>query len=127
MGAFGYAEPLVTVADQVYEAFQIDAIYLDFNDIAIEHLADGATGQGFGRDVADAGTGGYAAEAGIGEHRDVLAEFQVLQRGGDLISLFHAGAHGAAADEHDDVAGGDAAGAVAFDGGDGGGFGLENA
>ena len=57
-----------------------------------------------GRNVADAGAGGDAAETRVGEHRDVLAEIQMLQRGGDLIDLLHARAHRAAADQHDDVA-----------------------
>ena len=64
----------------------------------------GAAGQRFGGDVADAGAGGDAAEARVGEHGDVLAEGEMLEGGGDLVDLLHAGAHGAAADEHDDVA-----------------------
>ena len=36
-----------------------------------------------GDDVADARAGGDAAEPRVGEHRDVLAERQVLQRAGD--------------------------------------------
>ena len=67
------------------------------------HFADGAAGKRFRRDVADAGAGGNAAEARIGEDGDVLAVGQLLERGGDLVNLLHAGALGAAADEHHHV------------------------
>ena len=52
----------------------------DLDDVAVAQLADRTAGQRLGRDVADAGTGGHAAEAGVGEHRHVFAERQILQR-----------------------------------------------
>ena len=54
----------------------------------------------------------------------MLAEVEILERGGDLVDLFHAGAHRAAAHEHEDVARVDLA---ALDGGDGGLLGEEDA
>ena len=48
---------------------------------------------------------GHAAEPGVGDDGDVFAERQVTQRAGDLIGLFHAGAHRPAADQHEHVAG----------------------
>ena len=41
-------------------------------------------------------------------HGDVLAEVEVLQRGGELVGLLHAGAHRPAADQHEHIAGLDA-------------------
>src|SRR6185312_16643913 len=96
----------------------------DLDEIAVVDAADGTVGQGFGRDVADAGSGGDAAEAGVGEYGDVLAVGERLERGGDLIDLLHACTGGAAADEDHDVALADDAG---LDGVDGGGFGDEDA
>ncbi len=45
-----------------------------------------------------------AAEACIGEHRDMLAVRQSFQRGCHLINLLHAGALGPAADQHNHIA-----------------------
>ena len=50
----------------------------DLDQVAIPHLADRSAGQRFRRDVADAGAGGDAAEARVGDHRHVLAEIQIL-------------------------------------------------
>ena len=52
-----------------------------------------------------AGAGGDAGEAGVGDERDVLAVGQVLERGGYLIDLLHAGAERPAAGEYHYVAG----------------------
>src|ERR1017187_3713360 len=112
------------VHDQIDGAFEARAVDDDFDLVAFAHLADGAAGQGFGSDVADAGAGGDAAETGVGENGDFLAEREVAERGGDFEDLLHAGAHGAATHQDNDVAGGDGA---ALDGGDGGFFGDENA
>ena len=57
-----------------------------------------------GADVADARARRDAREARVGEHGDVLAERQVLQRGRDLVDLLHARAQRPAADQHQDVA-----------------------
>ena len=46
--------------------------------VAVPDLADRAAGERLGRDVADAGAGGDAAEARVGDHGDVLAEVQML-------------------------------------------------
>src|SRR5580704_14350862 len=88
---------------------EIDAVDYDLDLIAFLDLSDCASGKGFGRDVADAGSGRDAAEARVGEDGDVSAERKRLERRGDLVDLFHAGSGGPAADEDDDVSGGDAA------------------
>ena len=80
------------------------AVDHDLDEVAVAQLADGAAGERFRRYVADAGAGRDAAEASIGDDGDVLAEGQMLQGGGDLIDLLHAGARRAAADQHDNVA-----------------------
>ena len=48
--------------------------------ISFDQLADRTPGQGFRRDMADTGARRYAAETGIGDHRDVLAEIEIVQR-----------------------------------------------
>ena len=73
--------------------------------------------------MADAGSGGDAAEARVGEDGDVFAEGERFEGGGDLVDLLHAGAGGAAADEDHDVVLLDLAG---LDGVDGGFFGDED-
>ena len=91
--------------------------------------ADGSAGEGFGSDVSDACTGGYAGESGVGDECDVLAVGEVFECCSDLVDLFHAGAEGAAASEDHDVAsfdlerlvaGLDGSGGVAFGGEDAG-------
>ena len=47
-------------------------------------LPIGPPGERLRRDMADAGAGRDPAETRVGQHRDMLAERQVLQRGGDL-------------------------------------------
>ena len=121
-GNFG-AHRSVRSADEVDRAGEIFAIDDDLDLVAVAEFADGAAGEGLGRDVADAGAGGDAAEARVGEDGDVLAEGEGLERGGDLVDLLHARAGGAAADEDHDVAFDDLAG---LDGVDGGGFGGED-
>src|SRR5262245_51915237 len=60
-----------------------------------------------------------AAETGIREHGDVLAEAEMLERRGDLVDLLHPRPHRAAADQHEYIAGFQAVVAVALDGLDG--------
>src|SRR6185503_7668518 len=106
-------------ANEVYRAFKLAPVDDDFYQIAVTHLADGAASQRLGRNVADARTSGYSAEARVGDNGDVLAELEILERGGELVGFLHACAHGPAADEHQDVAGLDPA---VLDRGDGGGL-----
>ena len=47
------------------------------------------TSQCFRRHMPDAGSCGYAAEARVRKERDLFAERQELQRGGELIGLLH--------------------------------------
>jgi hypothetical protein len=63
--------------NQIDLALQAVAVDDDFDDVAVAHFADGAAGQRLGRNVADAGAGGDAAETRVGDHRHVLAEIQV--------------------------------------------------
>src|SRR5579862_4858067 len=77
--------------------------------------------------MADARAGGDTAEPGVRKNGDVLAEIEIAKRGGDLEDFLHTRAERAAANEHHDVAGLDALGAVALDSGDGGGFGAKDA
>lgn len=63
---------------EIHGAFQVVAIDHDFDEIAFAKFADGATGEGFGGDVADARAGGDAAETGVGEHGDVFTEGRCL-------------------------------------------------
>src|SRR5580704_12308651 len=88
---------------------EVDAVDYDLNLVTFLDLSDCTSGEGFGGDVADAGSGGNAAEARVGKDGDVAAERKRLECGGNLIDLFHAGSGGSAADEDDDVSGGDAA------------------
>ena len=85
------------------------------NHVAVAHLADRAAGQRLRADVADARPRRDAGKAGVGQHRDVLAEVEVLQGRCDLVNLLHAGAHRPAADQHQHVAGLDAVRAAALD------------
>jgi len=98
------AEDSVGVADELDGAGEGFAIDDDLDLVAFEHFADGPGGQGFRGDVSDACAGGDAAEARVGEQGNVLAVRKLLERGGDLIDLLHAGAGRAAADEHKHVA-----------------------
>ncbi len=91
------------VAYQVDGPGQLLPVDDDFDLVPFQQLADRSPGQGFGGDMSDAGSGGDSAEAGVGEQGYVLAGGQPLERGGDLVNLFHAGACGAAADQHHDV------------------------
>src|SRR5579859_5004852 len=94
---------LAGIAYQVDRPGQLLAINDDFDLITVKQLADGSASQGFGRDMADAGSGGDTAESRVGEEGYVFARGQPLEGGGDLIDLFHTGARGAGADQHHDV------------------------
>src|ERR1019366_8148229 len=52
---------------------------------------------------------------------------EMLEGGGDLINLLHAGSHGSSANQDDDLAGLDAVVAMTLDGVNGGAFGQEDA
>ena len=119
------AEAFRFVAHQVDAAFEGVPVDDDFDDVAIGEFADRAAGEGLRTDVADAGTGGEAGEAGVGEDGDPFPKVEVFERGGDLGDFLHARAQGPPADEDHDVARFDASGAGVFQGGDGGTFGCE--
>src|SRR5215831_12100632 len=81
------------------------AVNDNLDRIAVENLPDRPAGQRLGRDVADAGSGRYSAEARVRHNSDVLAEIEVLQRRSYLVRFFHSRAHRSAADEDNYVAG----------------------
>src|SRR3954451_21973030 len=53
--------------------------------------------------MTDTRTRRDAAAAGVREHGDMLTEWQMLQRGSNLIRLLHAGAERPTTDEYDHV------------------------
>src|SRR5271157_2747043 len=112
------------VNDQIDGAFETGAVDDDLDLVAFAHFADGAAGQGFRSDVADAGATGDATKTRVGEDGDFLSEVEVAKRGGDFEDLLHTGTHGAAAHQNNDVAGVDVA---VLDSGDGGLLGDEDA
>ena len=77
--AFFRANDLLRIADEVDGAGEILSVDDDLDLVAVLKFADGATGERFGGDVPDAGAGGDAAEARVGEHGDVLAEGESLR------------------------------------------------
>src|SRR5580700_7096282 len=108
----------------MHGCFETVSIDVDFDDVAVAEFADGASGEGLGRNVADAGTGGHAAEAAISEEGHKAAVRERFEGGGELINLLHACAARTATDEHHHVARCDLAG---LDGGDGSRFCGKNA
>src|SRR5439155_20360583 len=97
------AEARLAVADQVHTPLEAVTVHDDLDEVAVQHLADRPAGERLGADVADARARGDAGEARIGDHRDVLAPREVLERGRDLIDLFHPRPHRPAAGEHEHV------------------------
>ena len=53
--------------------FEVDAVDLDRDQIAVAQLADRPAGERLGADVADAGARGDAGEARVGEQGDAAA------------------------------------------------------
>ena len=49
------------------------------DQVAVAEFADRAAGQRFGADVADAGPGGDAGEAGVGDTATCLPNFRCLR------------------------------------------------
>ena len=79
---------------------------VDDDAVAFVQQRDRAAARGFRRDVADHEAVGGAAEAAVGDQRDVVAEAAADQRGGDAEHLAHAGAAGRTfVADHDHVAG----------------------
>ena len=73
------AHRAVCRADEVDCAGQILAVDEDLDLVTVLQLADGTSGESFGRDVTDAGSGGDAAETRVSEDGDVFAERKSLQ------------------------------------------------
>src|SRR5262249_14434500 len=95
--------------------FETIAVDDDLDTVTVLHLADRPAGERLGADMTDARPRRDAAEPGVGEHGDVLAEAEVLERGSDLVDLLHPRPHRSAADQHEDVAGLQALVAVTLD------------
>ena len=89
---------------QIDRAFQPNAVDDDLDDIAVHDLAQRPARQRLRRNVPDAGPRRDPAEPRVRDHRHVLSEVEVLQRGGHLIDLLHSRARRAAARQHQDVA-----------------------
>ena len=106
------------LADHVDRAFEANAIDGDLDQVAVADLAERPSRERLGADVADAGPGRDAREPGVGDHGDVLAERQVLERGGDLIDLLHARPHRAATHQDKHITGLDRSAGGPFDRGD---------
>ncbi|MDB5348631.1 MAG: hypothetical protein JWP89_7008 [Schlesneria sp.] len=119
-------EPLGRGADVIERAGQVAGVDDDFDQVAVAELADGASIEGFGADVTDAGSGGDAREPGVRDQGDVLAEGEVPQGRRDLIGLFHAAAEGATTHQDDDVTFFDGTVGTAFHCGDGVSFRRED-
>src|SRR5690606_29375518 len=92
-------------ADEVDAAVQAHPVDLDAHHVTVAQAPDRPAGQCLRADMADACAGGHAGEARIGDHRHVLAPGQVLERGGELVGLLHAGAGRAAACQPHDLPG----------------------
>ena len=78
------------VADEVQASLELHAIDLDAYEVAIAQPADRSAGQRLWADMADARTGRDSGKTRVSDYRDVLAPRQVLERGSDLVGLFHA-------------------------------------
>src|SRR5712691_7811796 len=117
--AFLGPEDVLVVAHQVDRALETVPVHDDADQVALENAADGPARQSLGPDVADAGARGDAGEARVRDHRHFLAPREMLERGCDLVDLFHPRAQGAAADQDQDVTRPEAARALALDGRDG--------
>src|SRR5688572_16593896 len=82
-------------------AFQFAGIDAQTDEVAIPQPADRAAGPGLGAHVADAGAGGNAGKATIGDQGDALAVLNVFEGGSDLVGLRHATARTDAGEYHD--------------------------
>src|SRR6185437_2936260 len=101
---FVSAESLRAFADEIDRAVQCVSIDHDLDPVAIPHTSHRTTGEGLRRDVTDAGSGGDPTETRVGEHRNMLAEWQRLKCGGDLIDLLHACTERTSANKHKNIA-----------------------
>ena len=61
------------LAHQIHGREEFAAIDANLDQVAIMNFSDGAAGERFRRDVANAWAGGDAAEAAVGEERHVAA------------------------------------------------------
>src|ERR1043166_149910 len=93
---------------EIDTALQSAPINDDADPISVSEFSDWSARERLRPDMADARAGGNAGEAGVGEQGDVLAEREMLERGGQLVSFFHAGAHRSTAGQDQHVALGDA-------------------
>jgi len=107
------------VAEKIDGPFERLLVDDDFDEITVHQFSDGASGGCLWRDVTDTWSRGHSAESRIGDHRHVFAKWQVTERAGDLIRLFHSSAHRTTTDQHKNVP---RLNLLRFDGGHRGGF-----
>ena len=96
-------------SDEINRVFNAIAVYVNANDVAVQHFAERSARQRFRANVADAGSGRETRKARIGQQRNMLAEGQLLERARDLIGFLHPCAHWPNTGQDHNVAGLDAA------------------
>ncbi len=89
----------------VHASRQLQAVHLDPNPITVAHLGKRSAGQRFGPDVPDARSRADAGEPRVGHNCDVASPFDILQRRGELIGLFHPAPQWSAAHQNHDISG----------------------
>src|SRR5208337_145740 len=98
------AEYLIRISHEMKSASERFTIDHDFDPVAFPNLADRSASKRLGRYMPDAGSGGDATEARIGQYGNVLAVGKLLERRSDLIDLLHARACGSAANKDNHIA-----------------------
>ena len=88
--SFYRTEVPAVFADEINSAFHALAINDNPDTIAIAQFSNGPAGQRFRSHVSYARAGRDARKPRISDERNVFAEGQMLERGGQLISFFHA-------------------------------------
>src|SRR5205085_1636839 len=91
-GGFLGGKTVRAFADEVDGSGHVHAVDFHTDEIAVAHATERTAGQRLRADVAEARAGAHAGKTRIGEQRNVFAERQHLERGGDLVGFLHAGA-----------------------------------
>jgi hypothetical protein len=103
-GCFLRRPLLVAVAGEVDGGLEARRIDDDPHTVSVDEPPERSALERLRTDVADAGAGGDAGEAGVRDERDLAAEGEEPKRRGELVGLLHSRSHGAASDQHDHVA-----------------------
>ena len=80
---------LTIVANQIDASLKPFGINLNLDDVSLNHLADGAAGECLRSDMSDTRARGNPGKPRIRNQRNMFAKREVLERGGELINLFH--------------------------------------